>query len=98
MGQVPLTGYVVYCHTRTVLDRREYPREWEPEMRRAYADLRTALGPWREADVVDQFTLDYGRDDSQWPFTRQAIAAFFRSREQLLERRGGDPPAALPPR
>jgi hypothetical protein len=79
IDQVLPTAYIVYCHTRTVLDRRPYPYPREQEMQREYPDYKTSLGPWTEVDIVDFFTVDYRRDESRWPFTRQAIADFFRS-------------------
>jgi hypothetical protein len=91
MDQVLPTASILYCHTRTVRDRRPYPYPREQEMRRVYPDYKTSLGPWSEADIVDFFTVDYRRDESRWPFTRQAIADFFRSGEQLLVRRWVEP-------
>jgi hypothetical protein len=80
-------AHIVYCRARTLLDRRPYPYRRTEEIQQTYPDYKTSLGPWTEADILDFFTVDYGRDVSRWPFTRQAIADFFRSGDLLLERR-----------
>jgi hypothetical protein len=91
MDQVVPTAYIVYCHGRTVLDRREYPYSRTQEMQQAYPDNKTSLGPWSERDIMDFFTVDYGRDESRWPIGRQEIADFFRSGAQILVRRWAEP-------
>ena len=91
MDQIVAKAYIVYCHSRTLLDRRTYPYPRTREMQQTYPDYKTSLGPWSEADIVDFFTVDYGRDESQWPFTCQAIGEFFRSREQFLVRQWAEP-------
>ena len=78
-----LRAWVIYCHTRTLLDRR--PFMLTPAMLQVYPDYRTSRGPWSEEDIVNFLTTDLDQDETHWPFTRQAIADFFRSGEPFLE-------------
>ncbi|MDQ2731816.1 MAG: hypothetical protein M3Y56_09175 [Armatimonadota bacterium] len=82
MDEVSTEAHIVYCELRMLLDRTRY-ESWR-DIQDAYPDYKTSLGPWSEADIVEFFADDRGIDDSRWPFTRRAIAEFFRSRSQLL--------------
>jgi hypothetical protein len=93
MGQVIPKAYIVYCDGRTLLDRREYPYPCTQEMQREYPDYKTSLGPWSEADIMDFFTVDYGRDELRWTISRRDIADFFLSGELVLIRRWPEPDA-----
>ena len=65
-----------------LLDRGQY-ESWRyvPD---AYKDYKASFGPWSEVEVVGFLEDDWGADDSRWPFSRQAIAEFFRSGQPLL--------------
>jgi hypothetical protein len=80
-------AHLVYCESRILLDRGRY-RSWR-DIQDSYSDYRTSLGPWSETEIVDFLADDFGPDESKWPFTRQAIADFFRSKERLLVCREG---------
>jgi len=80
-GAVP-EAHIVYCESRMLLDRGRY-ESWR-DIQDAYPDYKASLGPWSEADIVAFLADDFGVDESRWPFTRRAIADFFRSGERLL--------------
>ena len=75
-------AHIVYCESRMLLDRGDYA-SWR-DIQDAYPDYKTSLGPWSEAEIVGFLEDDWGPDDSRWPFTRRAIAEYFRSGERLL--------------
>jgi hypothetical protein len=75
-------AHIVYCESQMLLDRNKYG-SWR-NVQDAYEDYYASLGPWSEAEIVEFLEDDWGLDDSQWPFTRRAIAEFFRSSESLL--------------
>jgi hypothetical protein len=75
-------AHIVYCESRMFLDRGRYG-SWR-EIQDAYEDYKASLGPSSESEIVEFLEDDWGPDDKQWPFTRQAIADFFRSEAQLL--------------
>lgn len=75
-------AFLVYCEARMLLDRGRYG-SWR-DIQDAYPDYKASLGPWSEADIVEFLAIDFGTDDLHWPFTRQAIAEFFRSGDQYL--------------
>jgi hypothetical protein len=82
MAELLPEARIVYCVSRMLLDRRQYD-SWR-DIQDAYPDYKTSLGPWSEAEIVGFLGDDFGTDDSGWPFTRQAIADFFRSDAQFL--------------
>jgi len=75
-------AHIVYCESRMLLDRGQY-ESWR-DIQDAYQDYKASLGPWSEAEILEFLEDEYGSDDDRWGFTRQAIAEFFRSGEQLL--------------
>ncbi len=86
-------AHIVYCESRMLLDRGRYGAWWD--IQDAYPDYTASLGPWPEADIVGFLADDFGPNESQWPFTRRAVAEFFRSAERLLvcqEAEPGDAP------
>lgn len=82
MGEALPEAHIVYCESRTLLDRGRYG-SWR-DLQDTYSDYKASLGPWSEAEIVDFLTIDFPPDESQWPFTRQAIAEFFQSDAQFL--------------
>jgi hypothetical protein len=92
VGEVVPEAHIVYCESRMLLDRGEYAT-WR-EVQDAYDDYKASFGPWSEADIVGFLEDDWGPDDSRWPFTRRAIAEFFRSGERLLVCQEAEPGAA----
>ena len=95
MGDAVSEAHIVYCRSQMLLDRQKYG-SWR-DVQDAYDDYMTSLGPWSEAEIVGFLEDDWGVDDSQWPFTRQAIADFFRSGELLLVCPEAEPGAAADP-
>jgi hypothetical protein len=75
-----------------LLDRGQYG-SWR-DIQDAYPDYKASLGPWSEAEIVEYLTVDFPPDESRWPFTRRAIAEFFRSEAQLLVCQDAEPGAA----
>ena len=49
--------------------------DWR-QLQDEYADYMASLGPWTAGEIAEHFALDYGEDDSRWPFTRRAIGEF----------------------
>jgi hypothetical protein len=43
-----------------------------------------SLGPWTAEEIAGHFALDYGADDSGWPFTRRAIDEFMGSPDAVV--------------
>src|SRR3954451_2767409 len=72
-------AHIVYCESQTLLDRGQYG-PWR-DIQDTYPGYKASLGPWSEAEIVRFLEDDWGPDDSRWPFTRRAIAEFFRSGE-----------------
>lgn len=70
-------AHIVYCSSRTLIDRSGYA-SWR-DIQHAYEDYMASLGPWSQAEIVEFLSDDFGPDDSKWPFSRTAIADFFRS-------------------
>jgi hypothetical protein len=66
-----------------ILDRRDYS-SWR-DIQDAYDDYMASLGPWSEAEIIEFLQADWGRDDADWPFSKNAISAFFSSNNLLLE-------------
>ena len=95
-GEVSKEAHIVYCRSRMLLDRAEYGSWWD--IQDAHDDYTTSLGPCSEAEIIWFLADDWGADDSQWPFTRQAIADFFRSGEVLLVCQETEPGAREPGR
>ena len=85
-------AHIVYCESRMLLDRGEYT-SWR-DVQDAYDDYKASFGPWSEAEIVGFLEDDWGADDSRWPFTRRAIAEYFRSGERLLVCHDAEPGAA----
>jgi hypothetical protein len=85
-------SHIVYGESQMLLDRGQYG-SWR-EIQDAYPDYKASLGPWRQVDIIGFLADDFGPDESRWPFTRQVVAAFFRSGERLLVRQDGEPGAA----
>jgi hypothetical protein len=79
-------AHIVYCEERMLLDKGPYA-DWRV-IQGTYADYKTSLGPWSEEEIVEFLRGDWGQDESKWPFSRQAIAGFFRSDERVLGARG----------
>lgn len=75
-------AYIVYCEERMLLDKGPYA-DWR-QIQDAYSDYKASLGPWSERDIIEFLNEDWGSDESRWPFSRNSIASFFRSSEQLL--------------
>jgi hypothetical protein len=82
VGETVPEAHIVYCRSQMLLDRQQYS-SWR-DIQDAYDDYVASLGPWSETDIVGFFADDCGADDLQWPFTRQAVADFFRSDDLLL--------------
>ena len=78
-----VVAHIVFCHARTLLTKEQYA-SWRAIQDR-YDGYMASLGPWEEADVVEHFALDYGGDDSRWPFSRVTIASFFAGKSIELE-------------
>jgi hypothetical protein len=78
-------AHIVYCDDRMLLDKGPYG-DWRA-VQESYADYKASLGPYSEEDIVHFLRDDWGRDEAQWPFSRDSIAAFFRSEQRLLRAR-----------
>jgi hypothetical protein len=78
-------AHIVYCEERMLLDKGPYA-DWRA-IQDAYTDYKTSLGPCSEDDIVAFLRDDWGTDESRWPFSRESIAAFFRSDQRLLAER-----------
>jgi hypothetical protein len=57
--------------------------DWR-QLQDEYPDYMASLGPWTGEEIAEHFALDYGEDDSRWPFTRQAIVEFLQSSGPLI--------------
>lgn len=82
MSEALPEAHIVYGGPRMLLDRGQY-ESWR-DVQDAYEDYNASFGPWSEAEIVGFLEDDWGADDSQWPFSRWAIAEFFRSGQPLL--------------
>ena len=78
-------AHIVHGDSWMILDGNHYD-SWR-EIQNAYPDYKASFGPCSEAEIVEFFNADFGKDDSHWPFTRSAIAEFFSSTVQLLEKK-----------
>lgn len=79
-----LRCHLVYCRSRTVLDRRT-DRPWL-QLQEDYGDFMTSLGPMTAEEILEFFRADFGSDESVWPFARQEVLRFFSSEELVLSK------------
>lgn len=75
-------AHLVFLRPDGLLLVRRPEADWR-ELQDEYPDYVASLGPWTGDEIVEYFTLDYGKDDRCWPFARQAIADFMRSAEKV---------------
>ena len=92
MGEAAPEAHIVYCRSQMLLDRQKYG-SWR-DVQDAYDDYMASFGPWSEAEIVGFLADDFGPDESRWPFTRRAVAEFFRSGAQLLVSSDAEPTVA----
>jgi hypothetical protein len=57
--------------------------DWR-QLQTEYADYVASLGPWTAGEIAEHFALDYGEDDSRWPFPLGTIVNFMRSAEERV--------------
>lgn len=77
MSKEPL-AHLVFLRRGSILMVKRPEAEWR-ELQDEYADYMVSLGPWSESAICGYFALDYGEDDSRWPFARTAIEAFMQT-------------------
>ncbi len=74
-SEVPLQ--LVYCESRLLLTKRSF-EDWR-QIQAVYPDYKTSLGPWTATQIIDYFPLDYGDNDTHWPFSRDQILKFLQA-------------------
>jgi hypothetical protein len=60
--------------------------DWR-KLQTRFHDFKASLGPWSKDEVADYWSLDYGSDESKWPFRREEIEAFVKSDTDILNER-----------
>ncbi|MHA1637751.1 MAG: hypothetical protein ACTSUO_03300 [Candidatus Thorarchaeota archaeon] len=66
-----------------ILSKKKYS-DWR-EIQDEYDDFMTSLGSWTAEAVISFYELDFGKDDTDWPFSREQILAFEKSDETILQ-------------
>jgi hypothetical protein len=77
MLEEPL-AHLVFLRRGSVLLVKRPELDWR-QLQHEYDDYMASLRPWAEAYICEDFSLDYGEDESHWPFTRAAIREFMRT-------------------
>lgn len=55
------------------------------EIQDEYDAYMTSFGPWNQDALIEFFEVDWGNDETRWPFTRVEIKAFMDSDEEVLK-------------
>jgi hypothetical protein len=76
-------AHLVFLRPGGLLIVKRPEADWQ-QLQEGYADYMTSLGPWTAEEIMEHFALDYGEDDSHWPFARQTITEFLNSAESLV--------------
>ena len=76
--------HIVHLESRMLLTRRQYD-DWR-QIQSEFPDYKASLGPWPADEVADFFRLDWGEDDTHWPFSREQIAAYLESDQETIAR------------
>jgi hypothetical protein len=71
-------AHLVYLRPAGLLLVKKPQADWR-ELQEEYEEYMASLGPWTAAEICEHFALDYGQDDTRWPFTQQAIRQFMES-------------------
>jgi hypothetical protein len=71
-------AYLVFLRRGSVLLVKRPESDWR-QLQDEYGDYMASLGPWPEADICEHFALEFGEDDSRWPFRRSAIGKYMRA-------------------
>ena len=66
-----------------ILSKKKYS-DWR-EIQDEYDDFMTSLGSWTAEAVISFYELDFGKDDNNWPFSREQILAFAESDENVIQ-------------
>jgi hypothetical protein len=77
--------HLIYLRSNAgvLLSKKQYSSWYE--IQDDYEDYMTSLGPWSEEDVIDFFRVDWGSDESRWPFSRRQIQDFVNSSDEVLQ-------------
>jgi hypothetical protein len=77
------TVRIVYLRSGAILLTKKSYRGWE-KIAGDYPEYVPSVGPLAKEEVVRFFAGDLGPDDTEWPFSRAAIAAFFAADDTVL--------------
>ncbi len=76
-------AHLVFLRSGVLLIVKRPDADWR-QLQEDYPEYMASLGPWTIAEMVEFFELDYGQDDCDWPFRRQAIIEFMPSSDLLV--------------
>ena len=76
--------YIIFLDDDVILLSKERYNDWR-EIQEKYDDYMTSLGPWTTDAIISFYEIDYGEDDSIWPFTRDQILAFVESDDEVTQ-------------
>jgi len=71
-------AHLVFLRPGGLLIVKRPEANWR-QLQDEFAEYMASLGPWTAAEIVQYFALDYGEDDTRWPFRRPAILEFMQS-------------------
>ena len=66
-----------------ILVSKKHYASWR-DIQDEYENYMTSLGPWTTEKIIDFFRVDWGEDETQWPFSPMQIHQFAQSNEQIL--------------
>ena len=66
-----------------ILSKKKY-KDWL-EIQDDYEHYMTSLGPWTTDAIISFSEIDYGKDDSMWPFSRDQILSFSESNDEVTQ-------------
>lgn len=76
--------HLIYLRSGAIILSREGYRNWR-DIQEAFHDYMTDLGPWTAEEVIEFLRIDFGDDETGWPFTTAAILSFVTSDRRQLE-------------
>ncbi len=75
-------AHLVFLKSGLLLVKR--PEATWRQLQDQYEDYQASLAPWTVDQIIEYFPMDYGDDDTRWPFARQEIEKFMSSTEAIV--------------
>lgn len=73
-------AHLVFLQGGGILLVKRPEASWR-QLQDEYQCYVASLGPWSAPEICEYFALDYGNNDSAWPFRQTAIIQFMQAAE-----------------